>query len=48
MHVKSAMLELSKFGDELDTVKFSELLYGRHFKGINSLFTNSNACVIFM
>lgn len=32
MHVKSAMLELSKFGDESDTVKFSELLYGRHFK----------------
>ncbi|XP_050380977.1 probable plastidic glucose transporter 3 [Argentina anserina] len=33
-HVKLAMAELSKSdrGDELDTVKFSELLYGRHFK----------------
>ncbi|THG09327.1 hypothetical protein TEA_007904 [Camellia sinensis var. sinensis] len=34
-HVKSAMAELSKFdrGDETDTIKFSELLYGRHFRG---------------
>ncbi|KAA8541780.1 hypothetical protein F0562_022932 [Nyssa sinensis] len=34
LHVKSAMAEMSKSdrGDELDTVKFSELLYGRHFK----------------
>ncbi|GMP59819.1 hypothetical protein CsSME_00022945 [Camellia sinensis var. sinensis] len=33
-HVKSAMAELSKFdrGDETDTIKFSELLYGRHFR----------------
>ncbi|KAK9123323.1 hypothetical protein Sjap_012925 [Stephania japonica] len=33
-HVKSAISELSKSdrGDELETVKFSELLYGRHFK----------------
>ncbi|XP_048443064.1 probable plastidic glucose transporter 2 isoform X4 [Pyrus x bretschneideri] len=33
-HVKFAMAELSKSdrGDELETVKFSELLYGRHFK----------------
>lgn len=34
-HVKSAMAELSKSdrGDEVDAVKFSELLHGRHFKG---------------
>ncbi|KAL1551529.1 putative plastidic glucose transporter 2 [Salvia divinorum] len=34
-HVKSAMAELLKSGnraDEADAVKFSELLYGRHFK----------------
>lgn len=33
-HVKSAMAELSKLdrGDEVDSVKFSELLYGRHFR----------------
>ncbi|KAA8523130.1 hypothetical protein F0562_009553 [Nyssa sinensis] len=33
-HVKSAMAELSKTdrGDETDTVKVSELLYGRHFR----------------
>ncbi|GMP59816.1 hypothetical protein CsSME_00022945 [Camellia sinensis var. sinensis] len=38
-HVKSAMAELSKFdrGDETDTIKFSELLYGRHFRGIANL-----------
>ncbi|KAG5564769.1 hypothetical protein RHGRI_000842 [Rhododendron griersonianum] len=34
-HVKSAMAELSKSdrGDETDSMKFSELLYGRHFRG---------------
>ena len=34
-YVKGAMAELSKSekGDEADTVKFSELLYGRHRKG---------------
>lgn len=33
-HVKSAMAELSKSdrGDETDNMKFSELLYGRHFR----------------
>ncbi|KAK8980022.1 hypothetical protein V6N11_061242 [Hibiscus sabdariffa] len=33
-HVKYAMLELSKLdrGDEADTVKLTELLFGRHFK----------------
>ncbi|XVF49163.1 hypothetical protein PTKIN_Ptkin03bG0246600 [Pterospermum kingtungense] len=33
-HVKYAMIELSKLdrGDEADTVKLSELLYGRHFR----------------
>ncbi|XP_059456045.1 probable plastidic glucose transporter 3 isoform X2 [Corylus avellana] len=33
-HVKSAMAELSRTdrGDEADTVKFSELFYGRYFK----------------
>nr|XP_004302890.2 PREDICTED: probable plastidic glucose transporter 3 [Fragaria vesca subsp. vesca] len=33
-HVKFAMAELSKSerGDEVETVKFSELVYGRHFK----------------
>ncbi|WCJ40798.1 Major facilitator superfamily protein [Euphorbia peplus] len=32
-HVKSAMAELSTDrGDEVDKVKFSDLLYGRHFK----------------
>ncbi|KAE8714140.1 putative plastidic glucose transporter 2 [Hibiscus syriacus] len=33
-HVKYAMLELSKLdrGDEADTVRLTELLYGRHFK----------------
>ncbi|XP_059638151.1 probable plastidic glucose transporter 2 isoform X2 [Cornus florida] len=33
-HVESAMAELSKTdrGDDTDTVKFSELLYGRHFR----------------
>lgn len=35
LHVKSAMLELSKSekGDEVDSVKLSDLLHGRHFKG---------------
>ncbi|CAN0858657.1 Probable plastidic glucose transporter 3 [Linum grandiflorum] len=35
LHVKSAMAELSKSdrGDEVENVKFTELLYGRHFKG---------------
>ena len=35
-HFKSAINELSKSdrGDEVDTVKFSELLCGRHFKGM--------------
>ncbi|KNA22457.1 hypothetical protein SOVF_033370 [Spinacia oleracea] len=34
LHVKSAIAELSKSdrGDEADTVKFSELFYGRHYK----------------
>ncbi|CAN0858655.1 Probable plastidic glucose transporter 3 [Linum grandiflorum] len=34
LHVKSAMAELSKSdrGDEVENVKFTELLYGRHFK----------------
>ncbi|PON88411.1 Sugar/inositol transporter [Trema orientale] len=34
VHVKSAIAELSRSdrGDESDTVKFSELLHGRHFK----------------
>lgn len=34
LHVKSAIAELSRSdrGDEADVVKFSELLYGRHFK----------------
>ncbi|KAI8571142.1 hypothetical protein RHMOL_Rhmol01G0095700 [Rhododendron molle] len=33
-HVKSAMAELSKSdrGEETDSMKFSELLYGRHFR----------------
>ncbi|XP_019052931.1 PREDICTED: probable plastidic glucose transporter 2 isoform X2 [Nelumbo nucifera] len=33
-HVKSAMVELAKSdrGDETETVKFSELFYGRHFR----------------
>lgn len=37
LHVKSAIAELSKLdrGDEADAVKFSELFYGRHYKGIN-------------
>ncbi|KAI4329237.1 hypothetical protein L6164_021524 [Bauhinia variegata] len=36
IHVKPAMAELSKSdrGDDSDTVKVSELLYGRHFKVI--------------
>ncbi|CAI0423186.1 unnamed protein product [Linum tenue] len=35
LHVKSAMAELSKSDgrDEVEKVKFTELLYGRHFKG---------------
>lgn len=34
-HVKIAMGELSKLdrGDETETVKLSELFYGRHFRG---------------
>ncbi|KAM7483761.1 hypothetical protein LguiB_008344 [Lonicera macranthoides] len=34
LHVKSAMAELSKLdrGDEADTVKYSELLYGCHLR----------------
>lgn len=34
-HVKVAMAELSKSdkGDDADTVKLSELFYGRHFRG---------------
>ncbi|KAG8379971.1 hypothetical protein BUALT_Bualt07G0145000 [Buddleja alternifolia] len=34
LHVKSSMSEFSKSdrGDEVDAVKFSELLYGRHFR----------------
>lgn len=49
-HVKSAMAELSKSdrGDESDTVKCSELLYGRHFKGIKPLTINSLAYDISM
>lgn len=36
LHVKSAIAELSKSdrGEEADTVKFSELFYGRHHKGM--------------
>lgn len=36
-HVKSAMEELSRLdrGDEGETVKYSELFYGRHFRGIH-------------
>lgn len=35
-HVKYAIAEMSKTdkGDEVDNVRFGELLYGRHFKGI--------------
>lgn len=35
-HVKSAMAELSKSerGEDVDKVKLSELLFGRHFKCI--------------
>lgn len=35
-HVKAAMAELTKSdrGDDGDSVKYSELLYGRHFRGI--------------
>ncbi|CAI0474684.1 unnamed protein product [Linum tenue] len=35
LHVKSAMADLSKSDgrDEVEKVKFTELLYGRHFKG---------------
>lgn len=35
-HFKSAMAEFSKLdrGDEAEAVKFSELLYGRHFRGV--------------
>lgn len=38
LHVKSAIAELSKSDrvDEADTVKFLELFYGRHYKGIRS------------
>lgn len=34
-HFKSAMAEFSKLdrGDEAEAVKFSELLYGRYFRG---------------
>ncbi|KAK6944959.1 Major facilitator, sugar transporter-like [Dillenia turbinata] len=34
LHVRTAMAELSKAdrGDDTDTVKFSDLFYGRHFK----------------
>lgn len=41
-HVKFSMAELSKSerGDELETVKFSELLYGRHFKSNFSIHLN--------
>lgn len=34
-HVKSAISELSRSdkGDDVDTVRFSDLLCGRHFRG---------------
>jgi hypothetical protein len=37
IHVKAAMAELTKLdrGDDGDSVKYSELLYGRHFRGID-------------
>jgi hypothetical protein len=35
LHVKSAMAELSRSerGDDGESVKYSELFYGRHFNG---------------
>lgn len=50
LHVKSAMAELSKLdrGDEADTVKYSELLYGRHLRGIYTyMFTNSHYLIYY-
>lgn len=37
-HVKSALAELSRSdkGDDAESVKYSELLYGRHFRGKHS------------
>lgn len=37
LHVKSAMAELSRSerGDDGESVKYSELFYGRHFNGIS-------------
>lgn len=32
-----AELTKSEKGDEVDNVKFSELFYGRHFRGISQL-----------
>ncbi|CAN0858651.1 Probable plastidic glucose transporter 3 [Linum grandiflorum] len=45
LHVKSAMAELSKSdrGDEVENVKFTELLYGRHFKAIRD-----QCCILFL
>lgn len=39
-HAQLALAELSKSdrGDDTDTVKISELLYGRHFKGTSDTF----------
>lgn len=47
LHVKSAMADLSKSdrGDEPDTVKFSELFYGRHFRGIYETLNSFIFCI---
>ncbi|XP_059638154.1 probable plastidic glucose transporter 2 isoform X3 [Cornus florida] len=49
-HVESAMAELSKTdrGDDTDTVKFSELLYGRHFRGAHLHVSGSIVALILM
>lgn len=46
-HVKSALSELirSDRGDDADGVKFLELLYGRHFRGMHIMHKSLSAAL---
>ena len=50
LHVKSAIAELSRSerGDDGESVKYSELFYGRHFNGINCSFIHSFTFMCFV
>ena len=50
LHVKSAIAELSRSerGDDGESVKYSELFYGRHFNGTNCSFIHSFTFMCFI